>query len=456
VKYKRAFPLALLCLFYFHPIRLLTHLLSPFARISVDPEGGLNSFVLSKPPKTYTVPATLDQAFVLPRGHYKYWVRHINAGSRLKVKLEWPSDAMLQFCLIMTSVDAYLRDSNRCILKLHSRSRLAFEYVSKHSGDHFFIVESANPSDIPSMPSSTEPFSASDRESPKKSSRASNSSSRPQRSIKSISAEPSNRVFRSADSPQVISGAVSFLDQLSASTVREGLPIAVSGFISTSKRAHRSLLLVDRDVLAADGGEEAPEFFVVKANVSFDMSLVQYDTNQADDLFVGSFSKEFEFNRPEWLVLYNPTDSHIYSVTISVTRRNKELLITVFLIEFFLISTLACCCYHRYNNVTVLRKDPENGLRLFSRKNRMRHLGDARSKSMDDVETEHMAQHAYWIGAGGGGGGGASEHLPPHLSPSTEARRARKHVVTLNIHLKHHQHHPQQQQTTSLSTDDDT
>jgi hypothetical protein len=367
-----------------------------------DPEGGVNSFVLSKPPPTYVVPATLEQSFSLPRGHFKYWVRHVNVGSRLKMSVQWSSDTPLQFCLTMASVESYLMNSNECLVKLNSRSRLSFEYVTKHSGDHFFIMENAGLAE-PTAPSvNREPLWVGD---------------------KTVAQAPSsvvNFMSNNRDNSNINGENVKQDQRLPKAllSLRSSDPIKTSTtgpLISIGTPSPRLSLPQSRNLhsINLQANDEQPEFFMVRGNVSFEMALIQYDTNQADDLFVGTFSKEFEFNHPEWLVLYNPSDSRIFSITISVTRRYKELLIAVFFIEFFLLSTISCCCYCRYSSVP-LKIDPETGMRLFSRKNRARHLGDARSRSTDDTE---MVGENPW-------------DLPPAISsPESEERRAVRRVA---------------------------
>lgn len=392
-----------------------------FSFVLVDPEGGLNSFVLSKPPPTYKVPATLEQIYSLPRGHYKYWVRHLNAGSQMKVNIDWPSDAMLHFCLVTTSIDAYLRDSDHCVVKLQSRSRITFEHVTKHSGDYFFILESIiyaeTPSpttfrhansipveDIdPSPPSgvATIPFPKRGGRPVPKGPESKHTSSKPLLVMKESQtfesprtpiAEPSSDddllVLKSKGDSKTSKQGKSSTDSLSKNQEKDGPTVFGSDRVS---------------LLGMAQIEEQPEFFIVKANVSFDMTLIQYDTNQADDLFVGSFSKEFELNRPEYLVLYNPSDSHIYSVSISLARRYKELFIAVFIVEIVLISVISCCCYWRYNNVP-LRRDDENGvLRLrrsspnslggSSKKRNGRILGNDGSKAIGEREADSSIGH---------------------------------------------------------------
>ena len=382
---------------------LLTPSTDPFALFSTDPEGGLNSFVLSHPPSTYKVPAKFDQLCSLPRGHYKYWVRHLNEGSHMKVNVVWPTDAMLHFCLVTTSIEAYLKDSDHCEVKLQSRTHISFEHVTKHSGDHYFILESVSNYDAPITPAY-------------------------RRATKSTSPPPSSLVpttpfhLRSTKSIEVSEdrkdGANKALEMLESNVLMADRSVDDSGLQSKDDASFTPDMLPSgykRDVqnveLKAAMVNDQPDFFIVKANVSFDLTLIQYDTNQAEDLFVGSFSKEFDFNRPEWLVLYNPSDSHIYSVTISVTRRIKELIVTVFGIEFVLISIITCCCYCRYSTVPM-RKDSENGrFRTPNRKRRGRHNGNELSKSMEDDNEPLVPGENPW-------------DLP--VSPEAEARRARR------------------------------
>lgn len=330
-----------------------------------DPEGGVNSFIMSKPPSTYVVPATLEQDFSLPRGHFKYWVRHVNAGSRLKMKVTWAHDISLKGCLTMSSVESYMKDSSSCLVQLTSRSQISFEYVTKHAGDHYFIVESSSEVDTTAPTTAREPLSISSK------------------TEITSTIVPSQRVTQSVQGEKNDASATKrLLDMHSSDSIEISSrgPQSRDDSASPSSKSSRQLKGLD---LLANG--EQPDFIMVRGNVSFEMALIQYDTNQADDLFVGTFSKDFEFNRPEWLVMYNPSDTRIFSITLSLSRRYKELLIAFFLIEFVLLSTISGCCYFRYSSVP-LKRDAETGMRLFSRKNKARHLGDARSRSLDNEE----------------------------------------------------------------------
>jgi hypothetical protein len=384
--------------------------------------------VLSQAPPTYTVPALLEQPFTLPKGHYKYWARYLNAGSRLKIKIEWSSDVVVQFCLILNSIDSYLKDSeSRCIVKMTSRSKIAFEYVTKHSADHFFVVESISTNDLTS-PVVIEPIQSIDQSQAKSSSLP---PARPVRNTKTVdsistledhltnSRSGARITLRESDGKRKSSSK----DSSSSGVASTATDLVVSGTKETGEIYQRSLQAVDLLKVA----NEEPEFYILRANATFDMALLQYETTQADDLFVGSFSKEFEFNSAEWLVLYNPTDNHIYSVTISVARRYKELLITVFFIEFITISAIGCLCYTRYRHVPLLIDD-ETGLRKLIGKKRghpRRHVGDTRSKSMEDMEGTDV-KTSEKSRSFGSSVGAHMQQLRLPLSPETEARRVRK------------------------------
>lgn len=322
----------------------------------------------------------------------------------MKVNVEWPTDAMLHFCLVTTSIDAYLKDSEHCEVKLQSRTHISFEHVTKHSGDHYFILESVGHNEAPMTPAYRQATSTSSKTT----------------SLPAALVRPPPFHLRSTKSISI--------DEARDETAKKALEMLESNVLSADRSQADSTLPSNdfspnspeilptgykRDVqgveLKASMIDDQPDFFIVRANVSFDLTLIQYDTNQAEDLFVGSFSKEFDFNQPEWLVLYNPSDSHIYSVTISVTRRIKELVMAVIGIEFVLISIITCCCYCRYSTVPM-RKDSENGRFRPPRKRRGRHNGNDLSKSMDDDE-ELVPGENPW-------------DMP--LSPETEARRGRR------------------------------
>lgn len=349
---------------------------------------------MSNPPQTYYVPRTQESQFTLPKGHYKYWARHLNAGSRLKVRIEWPTDAVLQFCIVTNSMEGYLEDNSNCLVKLTSRSRIVLDYVTRHSADHFFIVESVTPPGFATPPPVKEPLEV--------------GFTTDGNTITTVKPPPSTQYgARSTMDTSVQDPSTASQDSKTATQTTSAEAKLVQNQDSTlvtrsngntlmtlksSDTISRSLKAVD-DTKARNGVEE-PEFFIIRAEASFEMSLLQYDTADADDLFVGSFSKEFEFNSAEWLVLYNPSESHIYAITLSLSRRYKELLLTVFFLEFILLSTIAVCCYRRYSTVPLLLGDDEKGLRhlIVGLKTGagVRHVGDTRSKSMDDVEEEAM------------------------------------------------------------------
>ena len=325
----------------------------------------------------------------------------------MKVNIEWPTDAMLHFCLVTTSIEAYLKDSDHCEVKLQSRTHISFEHVTKHSGDHYFILESVGNSEAPMAPTHKRTMTSFT----KSASLPSTGNIVPPfhlRSTKSISVDEntgdsSKKVLEVMESHALLANR----NTLNFESQEDDIPSFSPEMLPSGYKRD-----VQGVAFKATMIDDQPDFFIVKANVSFDLTLIQYDTNQAEDLFVGSFSKEFDFNSPEWLVLYNPSDSHIYSVTISVTRRLKELVLLVFFLEFILITIITCCCYFRYSTVPLL-KDSENGTRFRSlrplRKRRGRHNGDDLSKSMEDVEDDNLVP------------GENPWDLP--LSPETEARR---------------------------------
>jgi len=105
----------------------------------------------------------------------------------------------------------------------------------------------------------------------------------------------------------------------------------------------------------------SPEFWIAKGNISFQLSLVQYDTSQANDLFLGSFlkvlrvtfssttaqhpalPKDFVAGSEEYIVLYNPSLTQTYKVSYWLTIRLATLFAALVSFEVTLVLGTYIC-----------------------------------------------------------------------------------------------------------------
>lgn len=95
---------------------------------------------------------------------------------------------------------------------------------------------------------------------------------------------------------------------------------------------------------------------IIEAKVIFDMHLIQYETEQSKDLYVGTFIKYLNFLSIQRLVLQNPSTNIASHITLIQTLRLTEGYILLSFIQILIIS-LHLFIFAKVSNVEEERKN---------------------------------------------------------------------------------------------------
>jgi len=73
----------------------------------------------------------------------------------------------------------------------------------------------------------------------------------------------------------------------------------------------------------------------MNADISFFIEALNFDTSKAKGFYDGSFRMDFPFGSQHFLVLYNPSKTSSYSISLQFFSRAHVLFIVLFIMEAF-------------------------------------------------------------------------------------------------------------------------
>jgi hypothetical protein len=261
-----------------------------------DKTGELKTYLFSDLPSlTKQSRLTLQEDFTIPKDHYKYWARYFNSGSKAAFSLKWnkrhdvvynanvrnPLEApSLIFCLHKGDLNSWLSNGG-CEIEIDTSDPLIkAEYRVATESSYYFIVENKG-----SMTDT------------------------PERLDKEVARlEADKPSYKSAEDSPII-----------------GLNVGMQ------KRSELETTAGPKDTAA----RPAP-FYFITGNVSFELTLLNYDVSAAIDLFDGSFIKDYDFGTSEWLVVSNPLKSQHLTFSYVLTLRISTLFMAMIVVELVL------------------------------------------------------------------------------------------------------------------------
>jgi hypothetical protein len=260
-----------------------------------DKTGELKTYMFSDlPGLTKQSQITLKEDFTLPKDHYKYWARYFNSGSKAAFSLAWnkrkdtvynanvrnPLEApSLIFCLHKGDLNSWLSRGG-CEIEIDTSDPLIqAEYRVLTEASYYFIVENKG--------SLVDPPEKLDKE-----------------VARHEEADPSFRT-------------------------KSERPVALT--VGMQKRSELGITESPKET----PGRPAP-FYFITGNVSFELTLLNYDVSSAIDLFDGSFIKDYDFGRAEWLVVSNPLKSQHLTFSYVLTLRISTLFLSMVIVELVL------------------------------------------------------------------------------------------------------------------------
>jgi len=340
-----------------------------------DREGGLQTFVFAtKPALSKVHNITLYKSFVIPNDYYKYLARYLNAGSKLTVSIRWMQQrnvtslaegtdsrsalplfdtpgtvassqaplplSFLSFCLYKGDFQQWLHQRKKCLFQTTNRSGIEFQYSVTSSDDYYFILENiAVDKRERSLSRDSQPRGQENRRLHSRQEMSDFEIELPnvkkREDIGTLLFDKSLKV------------ATAFLSRFTLGSVREEFP-AESEEMRSYIPSSDSVLVRDfsrRRPLSTFDSPQRSALHFVRGNATFLLELTTYDISQAEDLYDGSFVKDFDMWRKEWLVLRNPSKITTHTVTYYFSLRHSVIFVFVAIVEF--CSLLFFCWYHR-------------------------------------------------------------------------------------------------------------